>query len=158
MPTTGASLLEVAITLKIARFLGQPASTLLTSEPFVNWPVTRSVDDHSEPPETRFVFEGLGLELICDRDSKEKINTLFMTRETNGGTRLSEVSFDSSRDNVLRRFGIPSRSGEKSVDPILGENGPWDRFQNAEFAIHFQYEFDADRIRMITLMRNDVVP
>jgi hypothetical protein len=43
------------------------------------------------------------------------------------------------------------------IDPILGEYGPWDRFARLGYTIHVEYRADADCIKMITLMRPDVV-
>jgi len=59
---------------------------------------------------------------------------------------------------VRERLGTPSKSGPRISDPILGEYGEWDRFTKAEHTIHVQFRPDADRIKQITLMRNDVVP
>jgi hypothetical protein len=143
--------------MRLAKFLGQNASCLLEAEPFKNWPVRRTVDDDSDPPEVLCSFVDCGLRFNCDRHD-ERVNSLFLEAETHAGTVLSEVPFHLSRDEVLARFGSPSKSGEGFSDPVLGDYGPWDRFQGPAYTMHVQYKADSDSIKMITLMRNDVVP
>lgn len=141
----------------MAKFLGLNVNSFLDVQPFENWPVERSVDDDSDPPEVRFVFPDCGLALICDRED-ERINTIFLEAEKYAGTVLSEVSFHLGRDEVHERFGSPSKRGNAMSDPILGEYGPWDRFDGPNYTVHIQFNVDSDSIKMITLMRNDVVP
>ena len=43
-------------------------------------------------------------------------------------------------------------------DAILGDYGPADRFHGSEYTVLVEYKVDADSIKMITLMRNEVVP
>jgi hypothetical protein len=143
--------------VRLARYLGQNASCLLEAEPFKNWPVERSVDDDSDPPDVEYTFVGCGLELNCDRED-ERVRSIFLEAEAHAGTVLSEVPFHLRRHEVLARFGSPSKSGEGFSDPILGDFGPWDRFRSPEYAVHVQYKAGSDSIEMITLMRNDVVP
>ena len=143
--------------MKLASYLGQNASSLLEAEPFKNWTVERTVDDESDPPEVRYVFENCGFQFNCDREN-ESVNTLFLEKEEHAGTVLSEVPFSLGRDEVLSRFGSPSKSGEGFSHPVLGEFGDWDRFQRSDYTVHVQYCVDSDRIEKITLMRNDVAP
>lgn len=141
----------------LAKYLGQNASCLLEAEPFKNWPVKRRADDDSDPPEVRYVFVGCGLQFNCDRED-ETINSVFLEAEAHAGTVLSEVPFYLRRDEVLARFGSPSKSGEGFSDPILGAFGAWDRFQGPAYTVHVEYKVTSDSIEKITLMRNDVVP
>jgi hypothetical protein len=130
---------------------------LLETVPYMNWPVDRSVDDDSDPPEVRYAFVGSGLEFNCDRED-ERVNCIFLEAEEYAGTVFSEVPFHLSRDEVLERFGSPSKSGKAMSHPILGEYGTWDRFKGPKYIVHVQYKVDSDSIERITLMRNDIVP
>ncbi|REJ86594.1 MAG: hypothetical protein DWQ35_23095 [Planctomycetota bacterium] len=143
--------------MRLAEYLGQKASSLLEAEPFRHWMVERTEDDDSDPPEVRYVFKNCGFQFICDRDD-ESVNTLFFEKETHAGTVLTEVPFSLRRDEVLSRFGSPSKSGEGFSDPVLGDFGAWDRFQGSDYTVHFQYRVESDGIERITLMRNDVAP
>jgi hypothetical protein len=143
--------------VRLAKYLGQNASSVLDAEPFKNWPMERGVDDDSDPPEVRYVFVGCGLGFNCDRES-EKVRCLFLEAETHAGAIISEVPFHLRRDEVLAHFGPPSKSGGPVSHPILGNFGPWDRFQGSEFTVHVQYKVGSDSIEKITLMRNDVAP
>ncbi len=144
--------------MKMSQFLGKPACSLLEVEPFQTWPVKRRVDDDSDPPVVYYTFPGCGLQLSCDRGEHELLHSVFLKAEEHAGIVLSEVPFNQRREQVLARFGLPSRSSERVVDDILGEFGPWDRFQMPEYTVHVQYKLESDTIEMITLMRNDVVP
>jgi hypothetical protein len=93
----------------MAEYLGKRASCLLEAEPFINWPIEREVDDDSDPPEVRYVFENCGLQFNCDRDD-ERIGSIFLETEVHGETVLSEVPFHLHRNEVLARFGSPSKS------------------------------------------------
>jgi len=141
----------------MSQFLGGPASSLLKAAPFTDWPVERSVDDDADPPLVGYIFEGCGLQLNCDRED-ESVRSVFLEAEQHAGTLLSEVPFTSSREQVLSRFGTPSKSGERVSDPILGDFGPWDRFQGPDYTVHVQYRVESDGVEKITLMRNDVAP
>jgi hypothetical protein len=143
--------------MRFANYLGQKASCLLEAEPFKNWPIKRSVDDDSDPPEVRYSFVNCGLRFNCDRHD-ERVNSLFLEAEEHAGTILSEVPFHLRRDEVLARFGSPSKCGEGFSHPVLGDYGPWDRFQGPQYTVHVQYKACFDSIEKITLMRNDVVP
>jgi hypothetical protein len=54
-------------------------------------------------------------------------------------------------------FGTPSKSGEARTDPYLGEFGPWDRFDKADYSIHILYHAHVDRIKRVSLARADAV-
>jgi len=142
---------------KMSEYLGRPAARLLRAAPFREWPVERSVDDDTAPTRVSYSFPGCGLQLICDPDG-ERIRTVFLRAADHGGAMLSEIPFRSTREQVLAYFGTPSKSGEPSSSPILGDSGAWDRFRRAEHTVHVQFRCDSDRVEMITLMRNDVVP
>ena len=141
----------------MARFIGQESSILLGEEPFKNWPIERSVDDESDPPEVRYSFVNCGLRFNCDRH-EERIVCLFLEAAEHAGIVLSEIPFYLCRDEVLARLGSPSKSGEAFSHPVLGEFGLWDRFRYPLYTIHVQYKARSDSISMITLMRNDIVP
>jgi hypothetical protein len=143
--------------VKLSEFIGQEASVLLGKEPFKNWPIERSVDDASDPPEVRYSFVDCGLRFNCDRHN-EIINCLFLEAEAHAGTVLSDLPFHLRRDEVLAHFGPASKSGKGFSNPVLGEFGPWDRFRGPVYTVHVQYKANSDCIEKITLMRNDVVP
>lgn len=143
--------------IELANYLGKKADSLLTSKPFCDWQVTRSVDDESDPPEVRYNFEGRGIQFNCDRDD-ERINHLFLEKDGYAGTVRSDLSFDLSKSETRSLFGPPAKSGDKFSHPVLGEFGPWDRFNLEGFVLHLEYLIDQVGIRQVTLMREDAVP
>lgn len=144
--------------MKMTDFVGGPVSRLLGSEPFKNWPVERTVEADLEERVVEYVFDGHGFEVNCDGD--DNVTVVFLYAQEYGGFdhSLFEVPFSLTREEVLEHFGPPSKSGEKSVSPILGESGAWDHFSRPGVTIHVRYRPDADAISRITLMRSDVVP
>lgn len=143
--------------MEIIQYLGQPASNLLATEPFNKWTVERSLDNDSDPPEVRYIFKGCGLEVNCSRD-KEFINTFFFDKEKHAGVEFFDMSFDLNREEIRSKIGLPSKSGEGFLDPILGEYGPWDRFKKADYTVHIQYCLESSSVVRVTIMSNDVVP
>ena len=142
----------------MSSYLGKPASAMLADAAFKHWPVEKSFEDDLEEPIIQYVFPQHGLELRCDGD--DKVSTIFLCADEFGGfdESLLDVPFSSNRQQVLERLGSPSKSGGKLSDPVLGEYGAWDRFARFGHEIHVEYKVDADRIKMITLIRADVVP
>jgi hypothetical protein len=142
----------------LANYLGIPASTMLEDAPFKLWLVEKSFEEDLEEPIIHYVFPQHGLELRCDSDNKVSVIFLYSDSFNSFDEALLDIPFSSNRKKVNELFGVPSKSGGKVSDPILGEYGPWDRFTRTGHTIHFEYGLDADRIKKITLMRPDVVP
>jgi hypothetical protein len=143
--------------MNLTSYLGKNISQLLESEPFKHWSVERTVEDDLDERIIHYVFDKNGLELRCD--CKDDVSAVFMFANEYKGfdQSLSEIPFCFTRQQVLDRLGVPSKSGERIDDPILGECGAWDRFTYPGSTIHIEYEVDADAISKITLIRNDIV-
>lgn len=139
----------------LARYLGAPTSMLLAEAPFKDWIFEKSFETDLEELRIDYVFPEGGVALICDGD--DRLNTIFLYANRFEGD-LPDLPFASKRQEVIKRFGAPSKSGGKLSDPILGDYGPWDRFARYGYSIHVAYAVDADTISRITLMRDDVVP
>jgi hypothetical protein len=142
----------------IVEYLGIQAPTMLGEEPFNHWPVERSFGEDPEEPSFHYIFPQHGLELRCDED--DRISVIFLHSDKNNGfdESLTDLKFSLGRREVLARLGSPSKSAGKTSSPILGDAGPWDRFENSEYTVHIEYRVDVDRINRITIMRRDVVP
>jgi len=143
---------------KIQAYLGVPASNMLNDNPFDHWGFERSVTEDLDPQIIHYVFAEHGLELRCDDDNK--ISVIFIFTDRFGGLDDSLLDFPHSlnRRQVLQRFGEPSKSGNASNHPVLGNYGAWDRFSMQGYAIRFEYSTDEGCIKKITFMREDVVP
>lgn len=144
--------------MEISKYLGKHVSAMLKEHPFKDWLFERSVETDLEEPIILYVFQKHGFELRCDQH--EKVSVIFMYSDDYNGfdENLLEFPFSWNREQILGRFGAPSKSGPKTKDPVLGEFGEWDRFDRSKFAIHIEYRTDRDSIKKITLMRTDVVP
>lgn len=84
------------------------------------------------------------------------LETIFLYAR-NGAFLPKPLHVTQSRSEVRAALGVPSRSGEGSKDPVLGDTGPWDRFDSASASIHVEYASDG-AIGMVTLMRPGAAP
>ncbi len=137
----------------LARYLGRPVADMLGDMPFKFWPVEESHEEDLNPPLTNYEFPENGLSVTCDK----AVRAIFLQSEEFDEYLLG-FPFSLTRQQIRERFGTPTRSGVKHTDEILGEMGNWDRFDGPEYAVHVEFWPDADRIKMITLMRPDVAP
>ncbi len=64
----------------------------------------------------------------------------------------------STRADVRRSLGTPSRSGEPQNLPPLGRYGGWDRFDSKGLCLHVQYSEPEQEIELITVMMADIAP
>ncbi len=143
------------MTRSFTDYLGQPASTLLGTLPFQTWSFERSAEDDLPDPRIYYSCEEHGLSVCCD--ANERIATIFLSSD--GVARfLLGISLSNTRGDVRELFGQPSKSKPAHRQVVLGQYGPWDRFDKPSHSIHIEYELEADRIKMITLMRPDMVP
>lgn len=139
----------------LARYLGRPVDEFLSDVPFKFWRVEKSYENDLDEPVVDFVFPQDGVQLSCDGD--ETLRTIFLEAEE-FDEHLLGFPFSLCRQQVLERFGKPTRSGEGHIDAVLGAYGAWDRFDGAQYCLHIQYRPDADCIKKVTLMRPDVAP
>lgn len=102
-----------------------------------------------------YVCVDKGLSLACE--SNERIRSIFLEAADLIYSELG-LPLQCGRRVVLADLGVPSSSGKPRVHPILGEYGPWDRFDYENHSIHISYDPRSDKIRILTLMRSDVVP
>lgn len=142
----------------LANYLGRQASVLLADLPFRNWTVKRTSHTDREKPRIEYVFLHNGMDFVSDEE--DNVSCIFFfsdeSRCFTGG--IQDLPFTSSRQEVLARFGSPAKSGGRLSDPILGEYGRRDRFSRGKYSIHIEFHLEVDCIKLITLMRADIVP
>jgi hypothetical protein len=138
----------------LASNLGESAEILLAETPFKNWTFKKSFRDDLEGPIIHYVFDRRGFELRCDQD--ERINVIFLSLGEFRDFNL-DIPVSASRSQVIECLGLRSKSGDKMIDPILGEYGAWDFFTRLGYSIHVEYALDADCVKRITLERRGAV-
>ncbi|MCV9965498.1 hypothetical protein OIU34_26830 [Pararhizobium sp. BT-229] len=146
---------QIRMMTSLSEYLGKPVATFLASSPFKFWPYERSVEEGLPEHPVDYVFSEHGLSLTCDSD--EKIESIFIQANSFDHS-LSDIQFALRRHEVIKLLGVASKSGGPMRHPILDQYGVWDRFDRADYSIHIEYQPDEDRIKLITLMRADVVP
>jgi hypothetical protein len=93
-----------------------------------------------------------------------RINTLFVyVRPAQGnaafrGALVHGLSARSTRADVRRELGTPTRSGEARTVAPLGRFGAHDRFDSTDRCLHFQYAEPDEKIQLITVMTTDTAP
>ncbi len=144
--------------VQLAQYLGRESSVLLADPPFKDWIFTKSIETDLEEPRIDYVFAHNGMDFVCDAD--ETVRSIFLYSEELRCFKetVQDLPFGATRQEVMARFGSPSKSGGSFSDPILGKYGAWDRFARGAYAIHVEYHLDGSGIEGITLMRADVVP
>jgi hypothetical protein len=142
----------------VAAYLGRPASDMLSDAPFKDWPFERSIDADLNPPRIDYVFPNNGLDLVCDQNDEAATIFIHADKDRHISEDIPDLPLSSTRQDVYEILGSPTKKGDGLIDPVLGNYGPWDRFSETDHTIHVEYHADADRIKKITLIRNDVVP
>ncbi len=141
----------------LASYLGREASDLLADLPFRNWTVKRTVDTDLEKPRIDYVFTHNGMDFVCDEEDNVSCIFFFSDESRCFNEGIQDLPFALSRREVLARYGSPAKSGGISIG-ILGAFGPWDRFARGNYSIHVHFHMEVDRIKLVTLMRADIVP
>lgn len=139
-------------------YLGRNATVLLEAEPFRNWGCQRLLEMDLAEPLTDYTFADHGMDFVCDRGGA--INTIFLYNDKSRRftEAITDLPFSARRDDVLSRFGSPTKSGDGFVDAVLGPFGAWDRFDTAERSVHIEYNPGTDIMCKITLMRGGIAP
>lgn len=149
----------MSLTLKsVAAYLGRAASDMLSDIPFRYWPFDRSVDNDLNEPVIDYTFPDNGLDIVCDQGDRVATIFLHFCEDRHFDEGILDLPPLSTRRDVVERLGPPSQHSDGAIDPILGGFGAWDRFSNYEYTIHVEYRVGIDRIKKLTLMRNDMVP
>ena len=74
------------------------------------------------------------------------------------GPLVDGLTARSTRADVRRVMGAPSRSGEPRTVAPLGRYGGYDRYDAEHVCVHFQYTEPGEFIEQITVMTADAAP
>ena len=142
----------------MAAYLGKPASAILSDTLFRGWRFNRSADRDLDKPVIDYIFLDHGLDFVCDED--DSVATIFLHADERRlfDEAIIDLPLSSDREDIIGRLGRPAKSGKGLQDPVFGDLGPWDRFLRPSYAIHIEYCVGVDRIKKLTLMRNDMIP
>jgi hypothetical protein len=140
---------------KLATFLRKRATDLMEQPPYDAWAFEITVNDDLPDRPFDYVCEDEGLSFSSD--STGHIRSIFLQAADLWSPEL-DLPAQSERQDVLACMGVPSVSGKASRHPILGDHGPWDRFDYETHSLHIEYEPDSPRILMVTLMAPEAVP
>ncbi len=143
-------------TENLTTFLGKPAQDVFLTAPFAEWQQEKTVDDEIEKID--YVFRENGVDFVCDLDNS--INTIFIHNDAKRCFKVGivDMPFNTKRETLVKRYGKPSELGDEFSDSDLGDFGAWIRFEFPKFAIHFEFHRKREEIKLITIMRPDVVP
>ncbi|MBL4832539.1 MAG: hypothetical protein JKY26_01085 [Pseudomonas sp.] len=62
------------------------------------------------------------------------------------------------RDEIFKKYGVPSKSGEEKELSILGKKGAWERYDYSDHVMHIEHSVGMDTVQKITLMLPSVAP
>lgn len=148
----------------LVALVGQPVDTaavqaLIASEQLHS--TTEEDLEEGEPVESHLSSASGGYEFS---HTLGRLNTLFIHVKPKDeyaafrGTLTHGLTAQSTRLDVRRSLGTPSRSGEAQTLPPLGRHGGWDRFDSNVLCLHFQYSELKAEIELITVMMADIAP
>ena len=89
------------------------------------------------------------VEFICD--SSGHIKTIFFHQPDSVLAEFYLCKCD--RTSIHNQFGIPDYTGEKCHIEFLGLKGAWDKYLFDQYSIHFEYFYEQDEVKMITLAK-----
>lgn len=148
----------------LVALVGQPVDTaavqaLIASEQLQS--TTEEDLEEGEPVESHLSSPSGGYQFS---HTLGRLNTLFIHVKTKGeyaafrGALTHGLTSRSTRADVRKSLGTPSRSGEAQTLPPLGRYGGWDRFDSKVLCRHFQYSEPEEEIELITIMMADIAP
>ena len=141
--------------MKLSNLIGKSIVDLIGQPPFDEWSLEKSFEGELGEPMFHYEFPGRGLEFRCDEN--ERVNVVFLIVEVFDHACEEILDFDVTmkRAQILDLFGPPSTHRGAAVDPLLGEQGAWDRFDFPTYSLHIEYGDKSDRIRKVTCMSKD---
>jgi hypothetical protein len=112
---------------------------------------TEQIDDRSYVS-----LRPMGISLVLDNRTVSAVHLYSDGHEgfsQYAGPLPGGISFSTDRAEVRRRLGVPDRSGEETVMPILGKMPPWDTFHVDNLRVHVEYTPGVKSIRLVTVNR-----
>jgi hypothetical protein len=147
----------------LAALVGQPVDAPAVRAMIASERLQSSTDadlEEGEPVRSHLSSRGAGYEFT---HVLGRITTLFVYVTPAAGTAafkgklIHGFSPRSTRTDVRRKLGTPSRSGEARTISPLGRVGAHDRFDSKHSCVHFQYT-EHEEIELITVMTSDTAP
>lgn len=139
----------------LTNYLGTSAPVLLQVKPYQFWIFDRTIDRDLPQQLVNYVCDDEGFSIVCDID--DRIRAIFLESQHLAYAELN-LPLQCGRSGVLSALGMPSVSGPPLTHNLLGDYGPWDRYDYEHYSVHIQYMPHTDKVQMVTLMRSDVIP
>jgi len=114
-------------------------------------------DELEEGDEQEYCVKALdeSWEFLIESDHTIKTIFLFLS---NGYGHFNGISSSTTKKEVIRKLGKPTKQGEAQEISILGNFGAWERYDRDEYALHIEHSAHSDTIVKITLMLLRVAP
>ena len=126
----------------------------------------RQADELDEGVETEYWFSDKrgGIEVRCDNEHLIKVIFLHSGRRKREASKaysyplIEGLSINSLREDVRAALGKPTLEGAARRVHLLGEYGAYDRYDYADWSIHFRYTLSTEQMETVTIMSKDWVP
>ena len=152
----------------LVELLGQPLDSAHAQSVLSSYSLSSNSDPEKQQREKRlgeFTLKDRPQGLVILHDANQKVLTIFLHAsghndyEGYSGELPGGITLNDNRNAVREELGEPTKSRDEGfTDDVLGPQGPWDRFDFRDCSLHIQYDMDATRIELVTLMAPERVP
>jgi len=140
----------------VALLIGKKAEDVISDRMFYNMKREDIYDEDDDIKPHGYSFHENGIDINID--DKGDVVAIFLSQKHIRSTEIYGITSNISRTFLINNIGNPVKTGGKFIDDILGEFGPWDRFEYGEFCLHAEYDVDGEIVKTLTLMDKSVVP
>lgn len=114
-------------------------------------------DSLEEGDEQEYYFAGQDRSWECLLDKTNAVKTIFLY-VADGYREFDGIHHLTKREEILKKYGEPAKSGKEMEISILGKKGAWERYDYSTYVMHIEHSFGVDEVQKITLMLPSVAP
>ncbi|GAA5315176.1 MAG: hypothetical protein AseanaTS_03800 [Candidatus Pelagadaptatus aseana] len=85
------------------------------------------------------------------------VETVFLYDVVNF-SKLFGFGINSTQEQIVSILGNPTTTGGPDESEIFGNTGKWLRYDLDSYSLHIEYEFNSNKIKLITLMLPEIAP
>lgn len=142
-------------TIKPLQIIGKRFDDLKNQ--FVHAGIEEIYEDLREGEEQEYAVSAIDgtWEMLLDKENRIKTIFLFLDKGCQG---ILNITSEMNRSDIINLLGTPTRSGDESNLPILGQFRAWERYDQESYCIHIEHNLGGNGVRQMTVMLLDVTP
>lgn len=127
------------------------------STQFANMEIKELHDNLEEAEEQEFFVSAPDESWEFHLGKDNTITTIFLFL-TKGFGEFDGVNQFTTRDEILKKYGSPTKYSQEKTIPILGKVGAWERYDYENYVLHFSHCVNSDKIDKISFMLPNPAP